>query len=429
MIASAATEGPVPRRVAMTGLIVLSLLNLLNYLDRYLISALVEPLKGEFHIDDVQVGLLASVFLIVYTVAAPLFGTLGDRGIRTRILAAGAVLWSVATSLSGFAQNFMMLLLGRGMIGIGEAAYVTVSASLLADYFPRDRRSRAFAVFYLAIPVGSALGYVVGGLIEKHFGWRTAFLVAGIPGLLLAMWVLALKEPARGIQDGGQALPMPARREKTFVRYGRFLKIRPYRLAVAGYTAYTFALGGLAFWMPAFLERMRGLERADATVGFGAITVVTGLVGTFIGGWAADRLLARHGQKAYCWLSAVTAAAAIPFAVIALTASTPAIYFAALAVAQLLLFVSTSPINTAIVTFVAPEDRASAMALNVFVIHALGDVISPPLIGLVSKHSSLANGVLLVPIALVVCAIFWWRSALAPSTDEEAAPRAASVKS
>ena len=412
MSTSAVLDNAVPRRVAMTALIALSLLNLLNYLDRNLVSALVEPLRHEFGVSDLRIGLLGTVFLVVYTLAAPLFGALGDRGVRTRVLAAGAVLWSIATSLSGFAQNFVMLLFARGVIGVGEAAYVTVSASLLADYFPRDRRARAFAVFYLAIPVGSALGFIVGGLMEKHFGWRSAFFIAGIPGLLLALWVLALKEPQRGIQDRDQPPPPPpAADEDIFARGKRFFRIRSYRLAVAGYTAYTFAVGGLTLWMPAFLERMRGLARADATIGFGAITVVTGLAGTFFGGWLADRLLKRYGQNAYCWVSAVSVAAALPFAVVALIAPAPMVYFPALALAQFLLFVSTSPINTAIVTFVAPRDRASAMAVSVFVIHALGDVISPPLIGLVSDHSSLAHGVLLVPLALVACAFFWWRSA------------------
>jgi MFS family permease len=407
----------VPHRVAMTGLIALSLLNLLNYLDRNLISALIEPLKHEFGVSDLSIGLVGTVFLVIYTIAAPLFGSLGDRGIRTRVLAAGAVIWSVATSLSGFAQNFLMLLLARGAIGVGEAAYVTVSASLLADYFPRERRGRAFAVFYLAIPVGSALGFIVGGLMEKHFGWRSAFFIAGIPGLLLALWVLALKEPKRGIQDQDQPPPPSAPAEKLLARFKRFFSIRQYRLTVAGYTAYTFAVGGLTLWMPAFLERVRDLPRDRATVWFGIVTVVTGLIGTFVGGWLADRLLKRYGQNAYCWVSAISVAAAIPFAVVALTAPTPMLYFPALAVAQFLIFISTSPINTAIVSFVAPEDRASAMALNVFVIHALGDVISPPLIGLVSDHSSLAQGVLLVPIALVACAVFWWRSARVPLTS------------
>jgi len=420
MSTSAVVGNAVPRRVALNALIALSLLNLLNYLDRNLVSALVEPLRHEFGVSDLRIGLLGTVFLIVYTIAAPLFGSLGDRGIRTRVLAAGAVLWSIATSLSGFAQNFVSLLFARGVIGVGEAAYVTVSASLLADYFPRDRRARAFAVFYLAIPVGSALGFIVGGLMEKHFGWRSAFFIAGIPGLLLALWVLMLREPQRGIQDRDQPLPAAASDEDIFTRGKRFFRSRPYRLAVAGYTAYTFAVGGLTLWMPAFLERMRGLARADATIGFGAVTVVTGLVGTFVGGWLADRLLKRYGQNAYCWVSAVSVAAAIPFAVVALTVPSPTIYFPALALAQFLLFVSTSPINTPIVSFVAPQDRASAMAVSVFMIHALGDVISPPLIGLVSDHSSLAHGVLLVPIALVACAFFWWRSANVQPAHEPA---------
>ena len=136
MSTSAVIDNAVPRRAAMTALIALSLLNLLNYLDRNLVSALVEPLRHEFGVSDLRIGLLGTVFLVVYTIAAPLFGSLGDRGIRTRVLAAGAVLWSIATSLSGFAQNFVMLLFARGIIGVGEAAYVTVSASLLADYFP-----------------------------------------------------------------------------------------------------------------------------------------------------------------------------------------------------------------------------------------------------------------------------------------------------
>ena len=354
MSTTAVVGNAVPRRVALNALIALSLLNLLNYLDRNLVSALVEPLRHEFGVSDLRIGLLGTVFLIVYTMAAPLFGSLGDRGIRTRVLAAGAVLWSIATSLSGFAQNFVSLLFARGVIGVGEAAYVTVSASLLADYFPRDRRARAFAVFYLAIPVGSALGFIVGGLMEKHFGWRSAFFIAGIPGLLLALWVLMLREPQRGIQDRDQPLPAAASDADIFTRGKRFFRIRPYRLAVAGYTAYTFAVGGLTLWMPAFLERMRGLARADATIGFGAVTVVTGLVGTFVGGWLADRLLKRYGQNAYCWVSAVSVAAAIPFAVVALTVPSPTIYFPALALAQFLLFVSTSPINTAIVSFVVP---------------------------------------------------------------------------
>lgn len=411
MSATAPMENRVPRRLALTGLAALSILNLLNYLDRYVLSGLVESLKASsLALSDAQAGLLMTGFLLVYTVTAPLFGSLGDRAKRTRVLAVGAVIWSIATSLSGFAQGFTGLLIARGIVGIGEAAFVTISASLLADYFPRDRRSRAFAVFYMAIPVGSALGYIFGGLVDHHFGWRAAFWIAGIPGLLLVFWLLKLHEPPRGIQDEPQAVDLQRANESWRDKYARFVHNRAYRYAVLGYAAYTFAVGGLAFWMPSFLERVRGLPRTTATIGFGAIVVVTGLVGTFVGGWLGDRYLKRYAQ-AYGWVSAISAALAVPFVVIALAAPQPTIYFPAIVLAQFLLFVSTSPINTAIVNFVAPEDRASAMALNVFAIHALGDVLSPPLIGIVSEHRSLAEAVFLVPLAVVAAALLWWRSA------------------
>jgi MFS family permease len=406
---------PIPRRVALVGLAALSLINLLNYLDRYVVSALVESLKhSELALTDFELGLLMSGFLIVYTVAAPFFGTLGDRGIRTRIIAIGAVLWSIATSLSGLAQSFLGLMAARAAVGVGEAAYATVAPSLLADYFPRDRRSRAFAAFYMAIPVGSALGYVFGGLVDKAFGWRAAFMIAGVPGILLAIWLLTLYEPKRGIQElAAEHVDAAAPVESLWTKIQRFVRNRYYRVTVLGYAAYTSAIGALAFWMPAFLERVRGMPRAQATVGFGAIVVVTGVVGTLVGGWLGDRFLKRT-PRAYVLVSAIATLAALPFAIAALAASSPAIYLPAIVIAQLLLFISTSPVNTAIVNSVSPRDRASAVALSVFTIHALGDVISPPLIGLIADWSSLATAVYWVPVAVLAAALFWFSAARVP---------------
>jgi MFS family permease len=404
---------PIPRRVALFGLVALSLINLLNYLDRFVLSALVESLKhSELALTDFELGLLAAGFLVVYTIAAPFFGTLGDRGIRTRIIAVGAVLWSIATSLSGFAQNFVSLLAARAAVGVGEAAYATVAPSLLADYFPRDRRSRAFAAFYMAIPVGSALGYVFGGLVDKAYGWRAAFMMAGVPGILLAIWLLRLHEPKRGIQDQGE-VDAAASTESFWTKIPRFFRNRYYRITVFGYAAYTFAIGAIAFWMPAFLERVHGMPRAQATVGFGAIVVVTGIVGTLLGGWLGDRFLKRT-PRAYVLVSAVATLAAVPFATVALSASSPSIYLPAIVVAQLLLFISTSPVNAAIVNAVGAGDRASAVAVAVFTIHALGDVISPPLIGFIADRSSLATAVYLVPAAVFVAALLWFSAARVP---------------
>jgi hypothetical protein len=189
--------------------------------------------------------------------------------------------------------------------------------------------------------------------------------------------------------------------------YRSFIANRPYVLTVLGYTAYTFAVGGLAFWMPAFLERVRGIPRASATIGFGGIVVVTGFVGTFVGGWLGDHW-AKTSKQAYLWMSSWSMFLAVPFACMALMSATPSVYYSGIVIAELLLFMSTGPINSAIVNYVAPTERASAMALSVFTIHALGDVISPPLIGQISDQSNLESGVLLVPIAIAVGGILWF---------------------
>jgi MFS transporter, Spinster family, sphingosine-1-phosphate transporter len=396
---------PIARRLALSGLTALTLVNLLNYLDRYVLSALVPDLeRAHMGLTDFRVATLSSGFLIVYMIAAPVFGILGDRRSRPRTIAAGVLVWSVATALSGWARNYFHLFAGRALVGIGEAAYGTISPALLADYFPLKSRGRVFAVFYMAIPVGSALGYIVGGIVDHAYGWRAAFFVAGLPGLALAAWMLRLPDPPRGVQEASGAVAPQG--SSGLGVYWSFLGRRPYMLTVLGYAAYTFALGGLAFWMPTFLERARGIPAAQATTGFGAIVVATGLFGTFAGGWLGDYWL-KFSREAYLWLSAVTALLAVPLSIVALTATSPVLFYSAIVAAELLLFMSTGPINSAIVNLVAPSERASAVALSVFVIHTLGDVISPPLIGALSDLSSLGAAVLIVPAAIAACGVLW----------------------
>src|SRR5271154_5221170 len=191
---------------ANAGLAILAFINLFSYLDRYVVSGVLESLKqSNLGLTDTNLGSLMSGFLIVYTVLAPIFGALGDRRSRPRLIALGVACWSVATALSGFAFNFLSLFAARAAVGVGEAAYVTIAPSLLSDYFPVRQRGRVMAIFFCAIPVGSALGYVVGGLVDKHYGWRMAFFVAGIPGLLLAALCLLLKDPPRGVQEADAA--------------------------------------------------------------------------------------------------------------------------------------------------------------------------------------------------------------------------------
>lgn len=400
-------------RSASFGLAVLSFINLFSYLDRYVVSALAESLKhSELALSDANLGSLMSGFLVVYTLTAPIFGALGDRRSRTRLIALGVACWSVATALSGFAGSYLTLFAARASVGVGEAAYVTIAPSLLSDYFPARQRGRVMAIFFCAIPVGSALGYVVGGLVDKHYGWRAAFFVAGVPGLLLAALCLLLRDPPRGAQDAGAApVALTAPKSSTIVKdtwaaYGRLMHNKPYVLTVLAYAAYTFALGGLAFWMPAFLERVRGISRSEATVSFGTIVVITGFVGTFVGGWLGD-YCAKYSRQAYLWLSAIATFVAAPCVWMALTTASHTLYLTWMVAAQLCLFLSTGPINAAIINLVSATERATAIALSVFTIHVLGDVPSPFLIGALSDASSLAQAVKIVPIAVLIGGCVW----------------------
>ena len=412
--------GPEFARLGRRALAVLTLINLFNYLDRWIVAALAESMKySELGLSDTQLGSLMTGFIIVYMIAAPLFGSLGDARSRTRLLGLGVAIWSVATALAGLATSYASLFVARAAVGVGEAAYGTISPALLADYFPRERRGRVFAVFFAAIPVGSALGYIVGGLVDHYFGWRQAFFVAGVPGLVLAALALRLYDPPRGAQDSGGftadahavSLGGAAR-----AAYAALVRNRPYVLTVLGYAAYTFAIGALAFWTPAFLERTRGIPKAQATVQFGAIVVVTGFIGTYAGGWIGDYFL-RTSRQAYLWVSGVVTLVAAPLTLVALAAPRPAVYWTAIVAAELCLFASTGPINSAIVNVVSPHMRATAVALSIFTIHLLGDVPSPSLVGVLSDARSLGEAVLIIPLAVLVGGIIWtyaaWRGARA----------------
>lgn len=426
-----ALDPPAAQRAARYALAILTLINLFNYLDRWVVAAVVESIKkSELHLSDTQLGLVGTGFIIVYTLTSPLFGALGDRRARPPLIALGVAVWSLATSLAGFARGFPSLFIARSSVGVGEAAYGTIAPALLADSFPIERRGRVLAVFFSAIPIGSAAGYVLGGLVDQHFGWRAAFWIAGAPGLLLALLVLVIKDPPRGLHDvgesevGGRESELDSREVESIdprpptpalpwtSAYRDLFRNRPFILTALGYGAYTFALGGLAFWMPAFLERVRGMPRSEATVTFGGIALVTGFVGTFAGGWLGDFFLPRWKQS-YLWVSGVATLLAAPATYLAVSNPHRGVYLPAIAVAEVLIFMSTGPVNSAIINVVKPAQRATALGLSVLIMHLIGDIPSPPLIGMVSDHSSLERAFMLVPLAIVVAGFIWlyaaWR--------------------
>jgi MFS family permease len=396
-------------RGATYALLVVTLLNFLNYIDRFILAAVLPRVKTELFLTDFQLGLLANAFLVAYFLTSPLFGILGDRASRPRLMAVGVGLWSIATAAAGLTRNFMQLVVARAWVGVGEAAYSTIAPALLSDYYPRSERGRAFAIFYVAIPVGAASGFLLGGALERAFGWRVAFYAVGLPGIILAFTAARLHDPVRGASEElkesqGEGLSVAS----TLLTLSRNTS---YIGTVLGYAAYTFGVSGLGFFMPTYLERVRGVElyRADFIVG--SITVIGGLCGTFAGGYLGDLLSSKikHGQL---WLCAVSSLAGIIPTWMALTVPSFPTYVVWFFVAEFLLFLSTGPVNVATVNVVPAGVRAMAMAVSIFTIHLLGDAISPPIIGWLADRNGLGTAVLIVPVAVAISGVLWTVTAL-----------------
>jgi MFS family permease len=387
-------------------LILLTALNLLNYIDRSVLNAVQPLIQNEFHVSDAQIGRVTTVFLIFYTLAAPFMGPLADRYSRKLIIALGAFAWSGATLLTAVTHSYDALLIRHTLVGVGEASFVTISPTVVADLFPESMRGRVLGFFYLAIPVGFALGYPIGGYFGTHYGWRTPFLLAGFPGFVLGALVLFIKDPPRGQFDSLKETP-ERRSVRGLIRNPAFLT------ATFGMAMMTFAQGGLLVWMPTFLSRMRGYTLLQANNTFGVILAIDGTVAALAGGWLGDRLL-RRTRSAYYLVSAASMGLGIPVMIVALfnrgSAMVPGI-----AVAGFLLLLNTAPLNAAVINSVGAHIRTTALAANLFVIHLLGDAFSPWLIGKVSDRSSLESGFISTIVATALSsAILFYGMRFAP---------------
>ena len=399
------------------GLTFLTGLNLFNYLDRNVLPAVLTTLQKDLHLDDAQVGRANTMFMVGYFFTSPFFGYLGDRFPRKWLIAFGILFWSIGTTMTGFAVGLAALLAYRVLVGLGEASYATLAPAWLSDLFPPARRNNALTIFYVAIPVGSALGYLTGAA-SLHFSgnWRAGFLWAGVPGLLLAVALLFLREPARGEADASKTgEPPPPCAKPSPGDVAKLFRIGDFNLVLLGYTAYTFVLGGFQFWAPTFLFRVHGMAMERASLFFGGTLVLTGLVATLLGGFAATAWQRRF-RAGYAATLALSILGSVPLAAAALLTPSPTACMAYFASAMFLLFLPTGPINTLIVESVPTALRASAMAASIFVIHLFGDFWSPEIIGRLSlAWNSLQRAVLLLPGILAAGAVFWgwlaWRKA------------------
>jgi MFS transporter, Spinster family, sphingosine-1-phosphate transporter len=396
---------------------VLTAMNLLNYLDRYVPSAVKKLFKEDLGLTDAQTSLPLTAFIVVYMLTSPIFGALADRGPRRLLVGLGVALWSVATALAAMANGFWFFLFARSLVGVGEAAYATIAPSLISDFYPPERRNKILTIFYVAIPVGSALGFTLGGFIGGAYGWRAAFLVCGLPGVLFAILALLMRDPGRGgFAAAGKPEALEPRGEPVDWRFAlrAMGRSREYVCAVAGYTAVTFAAGGLADWLPEYLARKRGMELESAGALIGTVTVLGGLGGTICGGLLAEKLkkVTRQGYLALAGLSMIPATI---FALLALVLPAPQLVIGGLILlAQFFLWFYNGPINAMIANSVPSAIVARAFAVSILSIHLFGDAISPPIIGLISDMTNdLGLAVLIVPATMAIGAIVWcwgWRT-------------------
>jgi MFS family permease len=378
-----------------TALVLLTALNLLNYVDRSILFAVQPLIQAEFHRTNAEFGFVTTAFFIFYMCAAPVMGPLADRYSRKNIIVIGAIIWSAATLLTAVTANFTTLLVRHTIIGIGEASFVTIAPTFVVDLFPEEKRGRVLGFFYLAIPVGTALGYLIGGQLGPVYGWRIPFYVGAVPGFLLALSILLLPEPERGREDSLKETPDRA----TLMGLARN---HAFWTATLGMAAMVFAQGALAVWMPTFLSRERGMSLSHANRIFGLIMGVDGIFAALLGGWCGDMLL-RRLHSAYYLVSGISLALGVPVMIVALRAPSSGM-IPAVALGGFLLLFNTSPLNAALINSVGAHIRATAIAANIFIIHLLGDASSPWIVGKIADRSSLTAGLMTTPIAIAISA-------------------------
>jgi MFS transporter, Spinster family, sphingosine-1-phosphate transporter len=441
---------------ARAALALLLLINLFNYIDRQVLAAVVDPIKRSlfgggsgapasasltalqewcrtnlgFKPELALIGVLSMAFMATYMVGAPLFGRLAEKRSRWTLIAVGVILWSLASGASGLASTFFILLATRCFVGIGEAAYGPVAPALISDFYPVRMRGQVLSWFYMAIPVGSALGYVVGGAVagsgigalgERWFGihaesWRWAFYLLVLPGIILGVISLFMREPPRGQADLATAAKPAALHARDYLI---LLKTPSYVLCTLGMAAMTFAIGGIAFWMPYFLKNRPGAS-GPVEVIFGGIVCVSGLIATLLGGVLGDKLRVRI-PGSYFLVSGLAMLTGFPFMLATLHAPFPLIWFL-IFVTCFCLFFNTGPTNTILANVTHPSLRSAGFAVNIFVIHALGDVISPVIIGIISDRYDMQHAFTLVGIMFVVAGILWLSGMKFLKRDTELAP-------
>lgn len=383
-------------------------INFLNYLDRWVASAAATPIEKEFHLSDAEFGLLGTAFLLVYAVSALPFGYWADRGIRKTVIGAGVAIWSIATLFTGFARTYPQLFASRAIVGIGEASYYPAGTSMLGDFFPKELRGRVMSVWNGGSTIGIAVGFAGGGLIAEHFGWRTAFYFAAVPGLLFAILALAFREPLRGsAEKQGPSLKQTS--EASAKNFIALLRIPTLRATIMAQTLLYFVLASNGFWLPTVLHRKFGLSLSESAILAGGVLVAGGLIGTLAGGWLADRR-AKHSPAAHLEVGIagfLAAAVLITLALISpMNVGPIPVFVPIFALTVICLYLYAGPFTALAQNVVSPALRASAVTVTLLIAHVAGDSHSTYDIGLLSDHlnHNLQAALLITSPALLILA-------------------------
>src|SRR5438093_9089001 len=389
---------------AHPALLLLLGINLFNYIDRQILAALEPDIRASFFTSGdvnamMKTGLLGDAFFVTYMISAPLLGFLADRISRWLIVGSAVILWSLASGGSGLAATFAILFATRICVGIGEGGYGPAAPTILSDLFPIETRGRIMAIFCAAIPVGSALGYVIGGLIGTHLGWRWAFYLVAPPGLLLGLLCFWQRDPRVAAHDLAQKS-----QRRSMGDYLNLFRTRSYLINCIAMTLMTIVQGGLGFWVPAYLRYRHQSPAVGVTI-FGLFLVVAGLISTLLGGVVADKLRSRFAGS-YFLVSGIGMLIAYPFFVAILYIPFPPEWMA-MFVAIFFLFLNTGPSNTALANVSLPAVRATAFAMNIFVIHALGDVQAFWLLGYIGGHTNMCVAFLVVSGIIFASGLAW----------------------
>ena len=461
MHTDASTPGPSRTAPGAThALILLLLINLFNFIDRQVLAAVEPYVRAEFFPDVLNpetglmeepegakgaMGWLAFAFLATYMLLAPVFGALATRISRWWLIAGGVIVWSLASGASGasewlgqslggrtitlFAMTlpmaYVVMLLTRALVGVGEAVYGPVAPDIIADLYPVEKRGQVLAWFYAAIPFGGALGYALGEIVTKQTGhWSYAFYAVVPPGIALGIWCLFLKEPPRPTSLASQPKP-------SWNDYVALFRVPSYALNVAGMTFMCFTIGGLAFWAPAYLKYRQVADVfgvVPPATFFGVLTAFLGLVATLLGGWAGDALRTRYSGS-YFLVSGAVMCLGAPLLVAMIYLPFPLAWLP-MAGAIFCLFFNTGPTNTITANVIPPALRARGFAIAILVMHLLGDALSPTLLGAIAGKNDRFDLAFLVVAAMVLLGgLVWLWGTLYLEADTQRASVSEAVRS